>query len=323
MLLEAFPVELIADILGELDLASLVTCSCLSRRLRCVASDPALNPWRKPILRNLQSHNYEPALKHLSVRTAVPRHNWIDILSVARPPFLLFDATLPNLKEPEWEECFLRRFLPGWRKWRKDGSWRQAFLKMLHRVWHRSVTSCTTDEAWTKYILLNRNGSANELQMSSRNFSPIAIFNELKLQNNLTHLETWRRVILELADVRIVVFGVLSRPKTTLSINPNAHMLLRPPGIEWGEIKRNTAGRKRHFSNAEEYIQDYGVYPLRTVVSVPNFLSLEYQMTTNTYTKLRHPTPSPSHANYPFYTPGGGDRRWIGMPETEEETSRS
>jgi hypothetical protein len=41
-------------------------------------------------------------------------------------------------------------------------------------------------------------------------------------------------------------------------------------------------------------------------------------MTTNTYTKLRYPTPPPVHANYPFYTPGGGDKRWIGMPETEE-----
>ncbi|KAJ3574790.1 hypothetical protein NP233_g1519 [Leucocoprinus birnbaumii] len=261
MYLEAFPVELIADILGELDVASLVTCSYLSRRLRCVASDPALNPWRKPILRNLQTHNYEPALKHLSIRTTVPRHNWIDILSVARPSFLLFDATLPNLKESEWKECFTRRFLPGWERWRKDGTWRQLFLR---------------------YILLNRNGSANELQMSSRNFNPFAIFNELKLQNDLTHLETWRRVVIELADVRIIAFGVLSRPKTTLSINPNAHMLLRPPGIEWGEAKRNTAGRKRHLSNAEDYIQDYGVYPLRTVISVPNYCTSQFSPSLST-----------------------------------------
>lgn len=129
MLLEALPVELIADILSELDLDSLIRCSYLSKRLHLVASDPALNPWRKPILRNLIAHNYEPALKHLSVRMTVPRHNWVEILSLAHPSFLLFEATLPNLKESEWEECFKRRFLPSWRKWKREGSWKEGFLK--------------------------------------------------------------------------------------------------------------------------------------------------------------------------------------------------
>lgn len=129
MLLEALPVELIADILGELDLPSLITSAYLSRKLYLVASDPSLNPWRNPILRNLHAHNYEPAMKHLSVRTIVPRHNWVDILSMASPSFLLFGATLPNLKDAEWEECFKRRFLPGWRKWKKEGSWKEAFIK--------------------------------------------------------------------------------------------------------------------------------------------------------------------------------------------------
>ncbi|KAF9443324.1 hypothetical protein P691DRAFT_738030 [Macrolepiota fuliginosa MF-IS2] len=316
MFLEVLPVELIADILGELDLDSLVSCSYLSRRLYLVASDPALNPWRKPILRNLSTHNYEPALKHLSVRMTVPRHNWVDILSLARPSFLLFEATLPNLKGSEWEECFKRRFLPSWKKWKKDGPWKGAFIKLLHRIWHRSTTSCTTDEAWTKYIVLNRNGSANELQVSSRSFNPVTIFNEMKFQNNLTHLETGRRLVLELADVRIIAYGTLDRPRTTLDINPNAHMFLHPPGIEQGEARRNII--RRNFSNAEDFIQDYGVYPLMSVTSVPNYLSQEYQITTNTYAKLQHPMPAPVHADYPFYTPGGGDRRWIGMPETKD-----
>lgn len=41
-------------------------------------------------------------------------------------------------------------------------------------------------------------------------------------------------------------------------------------------------------------------------------------MTTNTYARLRHPTPAPLYANYPFYTTGGSDRRWVGRPETQE-----
>ena len=134
MQFEALPVELIADILGELDLASLITVSYLSRRLHAITSDSSLNPWRRPILRNLctsPEEPYEPALKHLSVRHTVPRHNWLEILSVAKAGWLLYEATLPNLRESEWEECFKRRFLPGWQKWKKDASWKETFLKWV------------------------------------------------------------------------------------------------------------------------------------------------------------------------------------------------
>lgn len=130
---ESLPVELIADILSELDLTSLVTVSYLSHRLRAVASEPSLNPWRPPILRTLlsQEGNYDPCLKHLSVRSIVPRQNFVGVLSLARAHYLLFEASLPNLSEREWEECFRRRFLPGWTKVRKDSSWRTAFLKCV------------------------------------------------------------------------------------------------------------------------------------------------------------------------------------------------
>ncbi len=129
---ESLPVELIAEILGELDLESLIKASYLSRRLLTITSDSSLNPWRRPILRNLRSTTYEDCLRHLSVRQTVPRQNWIEILSLARPSFILFDATLPNLKAADWEECFNRRFLPGWKKWKKDGvSWREAFIKFV------------------------------------------------------------------------------------------------------------------------------------------------------------------------------------------------
>ena len=132
---ESLPVELIAEILGELDLTSLILVSYLSRRLHAIASDPSLNPWRRPILRNLREHpgnTYETCLKTLSVRHTVPRHNWVEIMSLARAEWLLFDATLPRLNEWEWAECFKRRFLPGWGKWKKeDTTWQAAFLKYL------------------------------------------------------------------------------------------------------------------------------------------------------------------------------------------------
>lgn len=128
---ESLPVELIADILGELDLESLITLSYLSRRLHDIASDSSLNPWRRPILRTLRSGHYEDCLRHLSVRRTVPRQNWVEVLTLAYPSFILFEATLPNLKMTEWEECFSRRFLPGLRKWKKDGTWKAAYLKSV------------------------------------------------------------------------------------------------------------------------------------------------------------------------------------------------
>ena len=114
---------------------SLITISQLTRRLHTIAADPSLNPWRQPILRNLQlppGVPYEEQLRSLSVRNTVPRHNWVEIVSLARAEWLLFEATLPRLQESEWEECFKRRFLPGWRKWKKeDTTWQATFLKYV------------------------------------------------------------------------------------------------------------------------------------------------------------------------------------------------
>ena len=33
---------------------------------------------------------------------------------------------------------------------------------------------------------------------------------------------------------------------------------------------------------------------------------------------MTHPQPALSHKNYPFYTPGGRDRRWVGTSDLEE-----
>lgn len=220
MFLDTLPVELIADILAELSLADLIVAAYLSRRLHTVASDPALNPWRKPILRNLCTHNYEPALAHLSVRSIVPRHNWIDILTRARPSFLLFQATLPNLKQSEWEEAFRRRFLPSWAKWKKDAHWKEAYLKSVvcNRLIHPPQSIAGSSTAYgtavlqaapqmklgqstppspdasnsqliyrIRYMVLNRNGSANQLQTTSRGFDPFVIFDDMKCVLSSSH----------------------------------------------------------------------------------------------------------------------------------------
>ncbi|KDR83975.1 hypothetical protein GALMADRAFT_55191 [Galerina marginata CBS 339.88] len=334
MFFESLPVDLIAEILGELDLNSLIHMSYVSKRFYLVASEPSLNPWRRPIMRNLHAQAYEDALKHLSVRLIVPRQNWIDILTLARPSYILYDTTLPNLKAAEWEECFKRRFLPSWEKWKKESSWKEAFLKcdsiqslrlgkflksvsrVLHRVWHRSVTSCTTDEAWTKYIVLNRTGSANELEMSSRNYNPISIFNEMKLQSNLPHLETRIRLVLDLADVRILAFGTLAKPRSDFNVNPNAHLFLNPPGIA-PDRPANVLSKLASKNNSSSLVDDHGVYPMSTS-TVPPILFKEYRNPSRTYRRLTHPQPASTHINYPQFTLGGGDLRWLGLEEIEE-----
>ncbi|KII94993.1 hypothetical protein PLICRDRAFT_33820 [Plicaturopsis crispa FD-325 SS-3] len=309
MSLESLPVELVADILGELDLESLIVMSYLSRRLHHIATDETLNPWRRPILHNLRSGTYERSLAQLSVRRTVPRHNFLEILSIARPAFLLFEATLPNLDESYWEECFRRRFLPGWSRWKKDCRWKEAFIKILHRVWHRSTTSCTSDEAWTKYIVLNRNGSVNELDSSSRTYNPLAILDEMKLQSNLDHLETRVRLVVEFADVRILALGVLNKPRGSFSANPNAHVFLHPPGVDSTDIEGAGDESSALSSNGSHSLDAPSPRTTAAIFGTPAPL----------YERLLRPLPAPSHSNYPFYTAGGSDKRWLGLGDLEEE----
>ncbi|KAJ7129420.1 hypothetical protein C8R44DRAFT_776753 [Mycena epipterygia] len=277
-MIESLPVELISKIIGELTIEDVIKTSQLSRRLKLVASDTILNVWRLPILRNLHSDEYEAALKNLVVYS-VPRHNWIEILSLAKASYILFEMTLPNLKEAEWEEAFRRRFLPSWARWRKDSAWKAAFLRVLHQTWHRSCTSCTTNEAWTKYIVLNRNGSANLLEASSRNFNPLIIFDDMRMQNNMHQLEMRARIVVQFADVRVLALGTLTRPRSPLTVNPNAKAFLHPPGID---------------SDSDT------------------------SATTTMYSRLKYPLPAQIHVNYPFYTPGGADKRWIISEDLEE-----
>ncbi|KAF9534689.1 hypothetical protein CPB83DRAFT_901659 [Crepidotus variabilis] len=316
--LETLPVDLLAVILGELDLDSLIRITYLSKRLYTVSSDESLNPWRNPIRHNLHSNTYEKSLTHLSVRRVVPRQNWIDIISTARPSFILYEATLPNLSASEWEECFRRRFLPSWQKWRKESTWKEAFLKLLHRVWHRSTTSCTADESWTKYIVLNRNGSANELESSSRSFNPFTIFDNIKLQCNMHHLRSVYQPILELPDVRIAILGTVDRPRTSFPVNSNAHILVNPPGI-YSDLKgSDLISKSKSLTSPVRGPGDYGVYP-KSAAAVPTFLYEEYKHPSANYSHLTHPQPTQAFARYPFFTPGGGDARWSSYEYMLEE----
>ncbi|EEB95267.1 hypothetical protein MPER_05788 [Moniliophthora perniciosa FA553] len=146
------------------------------------------------------------------------------------------------------------------------------------------------------------------LEGSTRNFNPLAIFDQMKLENNLIHLETRVRLVVELADVRIIALGTLNRPRSTLTINPNAHVFLHPPGAENFEVSSTCA-------QGDHKIADHGVYPLGPdLPDYPGESPAAFDLT-----KMTHPLPARSHRNYPWYTPGGQDKRWLGSGEIEED----
>ncbi|KZO98094.1 hypothetical protein CALVIDRAFT_562484 [Calocera viscosa TUFC12733] len=230
--LDILPVELFASILSELDLASLISASTVSSLFRSVIASPLLNPWRQPIRRVLLADEpYPPEFSQLGARLIVPRHNWIEILALARLEWILLSATVPSLPEQMWEEAFNRRWLPGMRKWKKLGNWQEAYKRTAMRIWHRLNSSCTSDESWCRYVVLNRNGSANLCEAYSRTFNPLAVFDEFKLQANLMHLETQVRLVVQFLDIRVIALGVLHH-SSSLFVNSNARQLLHPPGVQ-------------------------------------------------------------------------------------------
>jgi F-box-like len=198
------PVELLARVFSLLELHQLLAAAQTCRLWRAVCSDPLLNPFRDPIVHILENQYQEDSdkaggmhhLRTLSAFQWIPSRTWFEILAMASPYFILFEWVVPNLSEEQWEEAFRLRFPPSWTKWRRDGRWRAAFLKsvywsvsmtsliallrMLMRIWHRLNATCTSDEAWTSYLIINRNDNVNLGTGSSRTFNPHAMFNALK-----------------------------------------------------------------------------------------------------------------------------------------------
>jgi len=93
--------------------------------------------------------------------------------------------------------------------------------------------------------------------------------------------------------MRILALGVLNNPRGAFTVNRNARAFLHPPGIEM------TSG-----NGAGEGSSSPGEGKSRS-----------HQQ----YERLTHPLPALSHAAYPFYTSGGGDKRWLMAGTVEEE----
>lgn len=134
--------------------------------------------------------------------------------------------------------------------------------------------------------------------------------------------------MVQFADVRILAFGILHRPRGHFSINENARALLHPPGVlapdfvhdpdatpESRRLSTETAATIESV-NAPSFNLNPGTYLAVKLRGrqVDTMLCRRY---VDDFTQLTHPLPALSHANYPLYTPGGQDRRWTGPHDVE------
>jgi hypothetical protein len=132
------------------------------------------------------------------------------------------------------------------------------------------------------------------------------------------------QLVVEFADVRILAFGVLNKART-MFLNFNAHALLHPPGIEKIilDVNRET-GTSIGSSGKNQSSDVNNIYSRRRLSRVlPSAITyvsmIEFWSVFPKYSRLTRPIPSSSHTFYPFHTPGGRDKRWIGSRELEED----
>lgn len=113
------PVKLIATFLGNTDFELLISVEFVleTKSLRRVAW---LN-FERLETPNLVSGGYERSFHHSSLRSIVPRSNWISIPTFTLPDFILFESSLPwtwwfpsGKNAPAWLQQMIRSWMVGW-----------------------------------------------------------------------------------------------------------------------------------------------------------------------------------------------------------------
>ncbi|CED84231.1 F-box domain [Phaffia rhodozyma] len=228
-LLLALPPEIISQILTYLSLLDVLSISQTHPLIRQIAS--ILNPFTPIVLRTLIAGiPYPSSLRTLGVYSFVPRSVWVEILVRAQAGWVLDELVIPpGLKEMDWQEVFLRRFLPSWARDKTAGqSWRSLYMRTLRKIHHRSQRPCNKDEPFTSWITLDRKGTVTTNKLYSDTFNPETIIRELTAQNDLTGYPATIRPLVRLTDISIFVLGTLGKP-SSYQPSANAHALLHPP----------------------------------------------------------------------------------------------
>ncbi|ORY58690.1 hypothetical protein BCR35DRAFT_309436 [Leucosporidium creatinivorum] len=250
--LHDLPPELIATVLSHCTLASAIALSQASSRLRSITSDsPA---WIEPleaaaeaagvhILRRPPPHLPPSDVDWDGLAAAggrpIPSRAFVQLLPVLSRDFLL-KAELPRLPNSQWREICERRFLPAVLsrevecKGEDDGSlwmkgrWKGVFLKLIGRLEHRDQTACAQEDHSCRYVVLHRKAGITRNRMSTREYDPLRVFEELKRQNSLGHYTTVQVLIPAKflpVDVTISVYVTIGRSDAFLT-NPTVMDLL-------------------------------------------------------------------------------------------------
>ncbi|CAG8475193.1 1970_t:CDS:2 [Acaulospora colombiana] len=306
------PAEIIADIFSFLDLTSLLS-----------ASRPEGQEYR--------------LLQNLSCISCIPRRNWLHILTLGPPSLILYND-IPWLPDDLWGEAFMIRFLPSWTKWKRAETWKKTF---------RLFAPCTSDESWTSYVMLSRQGIVNFNSAYSRQFDPHAILDVYKEQNNIRNQPSTTRLIVQLADVKIIAIGTLGKA-TAFRVNRLAKEFMHPTGIYPPGVKPLVQLEDEQIPASAS--SDGPQYPHPPNVGIPMTRSITLDPTPSSqsslwkrlrsgtftgrptspnttqsmlivesvplskevpvYSRLTHPLPVENHRNFPLYTPGGKYLRW-------------
>lgn len=133
--------------------------------------------------------------------------------------------------------------------------------------------------------------------------------------------------MVEFTDVRILAFGALGKPSTMFP-NSNAHTFLYPPGIESTSLPAADQNFNSLVKSGNKIFEPAPIMHSQSALSKSSILKTVISQccpgksTVPTYTRLALPKPSLSHADYPFYTPSGRDKRWISSGALEEDGLR-
>ena len=100
-----------------------------------------LSPWPQAIRRSLLAGPPYPHLLGVlpSLRCFLPSDDgrlFVDLLVRARPRWILERLEMGHWKDLIWKEAFDKRFLPGWKAFKKEGdSWRAIFLRQVSLIY--------------------------------------------------------------------------------------------------------------------------------------------------------------------------------------------